>query len=200
MHSFYTVPWCWINVVRFNFLYSYICVYSNIYLSNKVNKIVKISFSHFQKWPSGGRWYNYLDCTESVYEVLPICLIHKWVPGKTDLSIEAWSPNSAAYEGLFVIWLWMSAFRHLFWFNFTKTQLSWVWNEHWTREILKKEKKKNNKREKKKELNWKRLNLKKKNNLIFKAISQEQNNNDSGSHTVSQTGIHLGKLEHRLVL
>ena len=42
--------------------------------------------------------------------------------------------------------------------------------------------------------------MQKKTILIFKAISQEQNNNDSGSHTVSQTGIHLGKLEHRLVL
>ena len=64
----------------------------------------------------------------------------------------------------------------------------------------KERRKKNNKREREKKIKLKEIKLKKKNNLIFKAISQEQNNNDSGSHTVSQTGIHLGKLEHRLVL
>ena len=64
----------------------------------------------------------------------------------------------------------------------------------------KERKEKNNKREREKKIKLKEIKLKKKNILIFKAISQEQNNNDSGSHTVSQTGIHLGKLEHRLVL
>ena len=62
-----------------------------------------------------------------------------------------------------------------------------------------KEKKTIKERETKKRIKLKEIKFKK-NNLIFKAISQEQNNNDSGSHTVSQTGIHLGKLEHRLVL
>ena len=63
-----------------------------------------------------------------------------------------------------------------------------------------KERNKKTIKEKKKNFKLKEIKLKKKNILIFKAISQEQNNNDSGSHTVSQTGIHLGKLEHRLVL
>ena len=34
---------------------------------------------------------KYSDYTGSVYEILPTCLIHKWVPGKTDMSIEACS-------------------------------------------------------------------------------------------------------------
>ena len=42
--------------------------------------------------------------------------------------------------------------------------------------------------------------VRKKNNFVTKAISQKQVKHDFGSHTVSSTGIHLVKLEHRLVL
>ena len=69
-----------------------------------------------------------------------------------------------------------------------------------TRNTKERKEKKTIKEREKKRIKLKEIKFKKKNNLIFKAISQEQNNNDSGSHTVSQTGIHLGKLEHRLVL
>ena len=47
--------------------------------------------------------FKYSDYTWSVYEILSICLIHKWVPGKTDMSIEAWSPYSTAPQGFMLV-------------------------------------------------------------------------------------------------
>ena len=76
--------------------------------------------------------FKYSDYTWSVYEILSICLIHKWVPGKTDMSIEAWSPYSTAPQGFMLVGFNECIVGTWFDFNFSLGSIDlWLFWTNW---------------------------------------------------------------------